>query len=331
MKIPKFLSLFKRFKPYVRWFILALTFGFILHTLRVNWQQILTVRFSPHVFPKLITALGVTLLAHVWSGWVWYWIVRLLNAPVSTTWAVITYLKTNLGKYLPGNVWHFVGRVQFLRSSGAPIGVSIVGVILEPVLMAVAALALVVAILPSTFLQSLILIGILVLVHPRVLNPILSRLAKTKMKQTDFEGQPIIPKLSNYPVKPLIGEVIFVVLRGSGFLLCFLSLDVITIRDSWVILGAFSFAWLLGLVVPGAPGGLGVFEATALAVLTPQFPVEIVLGAVALYRLNSTLAEVLGAGLAFIDERWNLILARRSPEPTPSRGMISSQVTSTDA
>jgi uncharacterized membrane protein YbhN (UPF0104 family) len=38
-----------------------------------------------------------------------------------------------------------------------------------------------------------------------------------------------------------------------------------------LLLGAFSLAWLLGLVVPGAPGGLGVFEATAIALLQQRF------------------------------------------------------------
>jgi uncharacterized membrane protein YbhN (UPF0104 family) len=81
------------------------------------------------------------------------------------------------------------------------------------------------------------------------------------------------------------------------------------------LVGAFSLGWLLGLVIPGAPGGLGVFEATVLAVLTPQFPAAIVLGVVALYRLNSTLAEVLAAGLAVLDERWNAAIERRANAP----------------
>ena len=312
MKISSIKPLIRRIKPYVRWFVLALAFGFILHTLRENWQQVLTIRFTPYTFAKLTIALGVTLLAHIWSGWVWCWILRLLSAPIWGSWAIIVYLKTNLGKYLPGNVWHFVWRMQALRSGGTSTAVAITGVVLEPILMAVAALAIAIVILPSTVLQTVILVSVLTLIHPRILNPILKRLALARIQQAENTDEQItVPELRAYPVSPFIGEIVFVFFRGLGFLLCFLALDVTTFQHVWAILGAFSFAWLLGLIVPGAPGGLGVFEATALTLMPATFPTAIVLGAVALYRLNSTLAEVLGAGLAVLDEQWNRRIKRR--------------------
>jgi hypothetical protein len=99
----------------------------------------------------------------------------------------------------------------------------------------------------------------------------------------------------------------------------------------WILVGAFSLGWLLGLVVPGAPGGLGVFEATVLAVLTPRFPAAIVLGGVALYRLNSTLAELLAAGLAVLDERWNTAIEKRAQPPLAvEEGEIVPQLPSGD-
>lgn len=64
-----------------------------------------------------------------------------------------------------------------------------------------------------------------------------------------------------------------------------------------LIVGAFSLAWVLGLVVPGAPGGVGVFEGVAIALLQVSLTPERILGAVAAYRLISTLAEVLGAAV----------------------------------
>jgi hypothetical protein len=328
--MPTFKTFLSRSKPYLRWFILALTLGFILHTLRENWQQILTIRLAPDAIAKLIMALGITLLAHVWSGWVWFWIMRLLNAPVSGTWSVIVYLKTNVGKYLPGNFWHFVGRVQSLRSVGTSTGVAITGVVLEPILMALAALAIAILSLPSTPLQVVILLSVLTILHPRILNPILNRLAKTKIKESHFEGDDQIPELKAYPLRPLGGELGFVVLRGLGFILCFAAISDPTLPDLWTLLGAFSFAWLLGLVIPGAPGGLGVFEATALTLLTPTFSAAIVLGAVALYRLNSTLAEVFGAGLACLDERLNPKAKQLPPAPQRDQIAIAPKATSPD-
>lgn len=317
MTLAKFKTVFNRVKPYLRWVVLAITVSFILHTLRVNWQQVLTLRFTTFAIAKLILALGITLVAHIWSGWVWCWIIRLLNTSVSSTWAIITYLKTNLGKYLPGNVWHFVGRIQFLRNAGASTGVAITSTVLEPVLMSVAALAIVLICLPFSPLKFLLLLGALAAVHPRQLNPILNRLARLKSSQADVaEAQLNIPKLHSYPFKPLLGEIGFVILRGLGFLLCFSSLSTLSLQNAWLLMGVFSLSWLFGLVIPGAPGGLGVFEATAIALLAPEFPSAIVLGAVALYRLNSTVAEVLGAALGILDERWNARLEHQSEEPS---------------
>jgi len=55
--------------------------------------------------------------------------------------------------------------------------------------------------------------------------------------------------------------------------------------------------------VPGTPGGVGVFEATALALLEQKFSPGIVLSAVAFYRLISVLAESFAAGLALLHEK----------------------------
>ena len=301
-------SLISRFNPYLRWVILASTLGFLLHSLRQNWQQVLTLQLTAHAIANLLTATGVTLLAHIWSGWVWYWVICLLDTSVGGSWSVIVYLKTNVAKYLPGNVWHFWGRIQSLKDAGTSTSVAITGVVLEPLLMAAAALGIIVLNQASVTFQSLILLAVLIGVHPRVLNPILKRLTTAKLKQsklaTAFSGV----ELHHYPWRPLLGEVLFVLIRGSGFLLAFAALEPVSLQHWGMILGSFSLAWLLGLIVPGAPGGLGVFEATALALLTPQFSGAIVLGTVTLYRLVSTIAEALGAGLAVIDEHWNLAL-----------------------
>ncbi|MEL6383681.1 MAG: UPF0104 family protein [Cyanobacteria bacterium J06626_18] len=297
--------LIQRLKPYLRWGILALTLAFLIHTLRQNWQEVLTLRFTAHAIALLLIATGITLLAHIWSGWVWHWVMRLLDAPVSATWSVITYLKTNLAKYLPGNIWHFVGRIQSLRARGTTTGVAVTGVVLEPLLMAAAALAVIVVSQPSAILKAVILLGVLIGVHPRILNPVLQRMTTTKLKQADLIAEDATLGLRHYPIKPLLGEVVFVLARGMGFLIALSTLTPVSLQDSLFVVGNFSLAWLLGLVVPGAPGGLGVFEATALALMDPHFSAAVVLGAVALYRLISTIAESLAAGLVVIDERWN--------------------------
>lgn len=290
-------------KRYLRWVIVAAAIAFLAHTLAGHWAEVTAVRLRTHGLSLLSVALLVTLLAHSWSGWVWGWILQALQQPVEGSWSTPVYLKTNLLKYLPGNVWHFYGRVRALGEIGVAKGPAIVGVVLEPLLMAAAALLLGLA-SPTRYWPGQILVLSLVLgaIHPLWLNPIVNRLGQAKVKgdEADF----LAPTgLQSYPLKPLVGELGFVLLRGIGFGLVITAVSPLP-PPLWLpVVSLFSLAWLAGLVIPGAPGGLGVFEAIAVTLLQDTLSSGVVLSAVALYRLVSTLAEATGAGLAVLGQR----------------------------
>jgi hypothetical protein len=316
----------KRFKPLLRWAILGGCLFFVGQALRNNWQQVSSIRLEPAGWACLAIALGVTLLAHLWAGWVWARILREFRQPVNGIAMIQAYLKTNIAKYLPGNIWHYYGRITAATKAGASLEAATVSVLLEPLLMAAAALLMTLLCsqqifaqygLPILALQWLGLLGTLALVHPKVLNPVIQRLGKLKRQNAKLTGtiasnpiaaksialKPIGFKLRHYPLVPFWGELVFLLLRGMGFLLTVLAVHPITFGQLPLLLSAFSLAWLLGLVVPGAPGGIGVFEATAIALLHGTFSVVIVLSVVAFYRLISILAEVGGAGLAGLDQQ----------------------------
>ncbi|WP_159783619.1 lysylphosphatidylglycerol synthase transmembrane domain-containing protein [Sodalinema gerasimenkoae] len=306
-------SLLRRLKPYLRWFILGATLFFLLQTLYQHWSEVSQIRLRPQGGGWLVASLGLTLLAHTWSGWVWGWILREFNQPVSQSWATRVFLKTNIAKYLPGNIWHFYGRIregQKAELSGVAVTAS---VLLEPLLMAAATLPVVLFAVGESrgWLGGLALVAVCVGIHPRFLNPILEWVAQLKLKgkslpngdSTSDESPPSKEfRIRRYPLRPLMGEFLFVGLRTSGFLLVWLAIAPISLLDLPLLFGGFSFAWLLGLVVPGAPGGVGVLEATAVSVLGTRFPMGTVLAAVTVYRLMSVIAEAAGAAIALLWE-----------------------------
>ncbi|MGB3788576.1 MAG: lysylphosphatidylglycerol synthase domain-containing protein [Phormidesmis sp.] len=306
----KIKSLLTHLKPYLRWAILGGTLFFIVKTLKDHWQEVTDIQFTAQALWMMTLAFVVTLMAHVWSGWVWHWILILFDQPLSGFWSTPVYLKTNVAKYLPGNVWHFFGRVRALQSVGAPTGVAVLGVVMEPLLMAVA--ALIIASLTGGQLvgienhfggrlgQIAVLSLALVSVHPRVFNPILQTLGRAKAKAQRLDFAAGENTLRAYPGRALLGEVGFVLLRSLGFIAIVLAFQPISLESAQILLAAFSLAWLLGLIVPGAPGGIGVFEATAISLLDGQFAVAIILTSVAVYRLISVLAEVSAAGIAYL-------------------------------
>ncbi|MGV2828291.1 lysylphosphatidylglycerol synthase domain-containing protein [Myxosarcina sp. GI1(2024)] len=296
-------------KPYLRWFILGGTLFFLGKTFKERWQEIIAVELSDGDYFLLLIALLVTLLAHLWSGWVWIWILNIFQHTLKTWQGIRIYLITNIAKYLPGNIWHFYGRITAVARNGGSLGTASFSVLLEPLLLAAAALSLCLIStglgwLSSGFdfkvigLQIASLLIVLVGIHPFFLNFILLRLSRSKSKIPRIKS-----RLQHYPISPFLGEIGFLLFRGTGFLATLMAFKTVAIAQIPQLISAFSFAWLLGLIVPGAPGGIGVFEATIIAALDrPQFPTAIMLTTVAFFRVISILAEAIAAGVAWLYE-----------------------------
>jgi uncharacterized membrane protein YbhN (UPF0104 family) len=301
-------------KKILRWMILGGTLFFLGKALKDHWLEVTNIQIDATGWAILAIATGVTLLAHTWAGWIWTWVLLELNQPVESSQFIQIYLKTNIAKYLPGNVWHHYGRIVAAKNATGSTGAATLSVVLEPVLMAAAALIIVIVFgtqftVANTntvwqILQLLCLVVILCALHPRFLNPVIRFVHNLKAKKLDKDSNSSNNlKIERYPLRPLLGELGFLGLRSAGFILTIFALGPLHSSQIPLLLGAFSFAWLLGFVVPGAPGGLGVFEATALALLQHHFPAALVISAIALYRLISIIAETVGAGLAWLDER----------------------------
>ncbi|MBD2727467.1 flippase-like domain-containing protein [Nostoc sp. FACHB-892] len=301
-------------KKFLRWIILGGTLFFLGKALKDNWIGVTAIRIDGVGWAIIAIATGVTLLAHTWAGWIWTWILQELNQPVSSPQFIQVYLKTNIAKYLPGNIWHHYGRIVAAKNANISAGAATLSVLLEPLLMLAAAL-IIIALCSNQFaavnttvvlqiLQLLSLAVVLCAIHPRFLNPVIRFLYKLKAKKSATSTEQTVPfNLKSYPLRPLLGELGFMVLRATGFILTMFALGSLSVNQIPLLLGAFSCAWLLGFVIPGAPGGLGVFEATAYELLQHHFPSALVFSAIALYRLISILAETAGAALACLDER----------------------------
>jgi uncharacterized membrane protein YbhN (UPF0104 family) len=112
---------------------------------------------------------------------------------------------------------------------------------------------------------------------------------------------PVIP---GYPWPPLLAQLVFVLLRFSGFACCVLAFELQGSLEWSGWLAGFALAWTAGLVVPGAPGGLGVFEAVLLLRLGMAVPEAQLLAVAISYRAVVTLGDLLADGVARLDRRW---------------------------
>jgi len=299
-----------RLKPYLRWVILGGTLFFLAKTLKDRGAEVMALEITGASWFWLFISLCITMLAHIWSGWVWIGILRELGQRVPVVWGLRVYLRTNIAKYLPGNVWHFYGRVAAVKEKNISLSIGTLSVLMEPLLMAAGALILALVgygEILGQFWPVLGLVGVLAGLHPRFFNPVVGFVGKLKLgrspgPESGLKPNYEPPQIRRYPILPLLGEMGFLLLRGSGFVLAVMAMlppsQHLTMEVLPVVFGGFSMSWLLGLVVPGAPGGVGVFEATAVGLLQTHLPTGVLLGAIAFYRLISILAEAVTAALA---------------------------------
>ena len=261
----------------------------------------------------LLLGLGLTWLSILINGLAWRVVLGWLGSVPEDLAVVPLFVRSNLLKYLPGGIWHLVERVRLLRPSmgGGP---ALAGVILDPLLIVAASCLMLMA---GGWQNGLVLLAPIpaLMLLPSWREPILQRLERSKAAQLQMAGdQPLEIEgsgRSGYPWSPLVAELTFVVCRFSGFFCCVQAFNLAQPAPSqW--LAAFGLAYAVGLVVPGAPGGLGVFEATLLLRLGGGVAEAPLLAVVLSYRLISTLADVVAVGSFRVDRSIAGWLARRN-------------------
>jgi len=98
--------------------------------------------------------------------------------------------------------------------------------------------------------------------------------------------------ISFFPTKALIFEIGFVLSKFIGFYICLNTFYESNTLNIIFLLVIFSLSWSLGLVVPGAPGGVGVFEACLLLFVGKSIPQNIIIISLVYFRVISTSADL---------------------------------------
>jgi hypothetical protein len=301
-----------------RW-ISLLSLGFLLAALLSHGPQVLALAPDPQGWLWLVLGVGISLLSLIGSALLWGVVLQWLGQRPGLQLLVQAYLLTNARKYLPGGIWHLASRVQMLRQgqlTTAPLAapLALVAVLLDPLLAAVAALALVVCGGWQGGLAPLALVPLLLL-WPRWLAPLLGWLERRKaaalglasdlepgqLEPGQLEAVPALP--AQPPWRALLLALAFVLLRFGGFACCVMALDLQPALGWGGWLAGFALAWTAGLVVPGAPAGLGVFEVVLLLRLGVVLPEPPLLALAISYRLVVSLADAIAAATAAADQR----------------------------
>ena len=264
----------------------------------VLWQ-ILGSGWSPpdgfdgrRILPAIALAAGLYALLCLLQAIGWWWLTGVYGerrpmAPTAAVWA-----RTQIAKYLPGNVFHYVGRQALGRRLGLGHEALVASHLLEVISLLAAAAMIGAGGAIATHSPALATVSLPVVATAATVGLLAWPVADAALRRLPFTAKRMtaLPKLSVTRAGRLLLPALAchaAFLIGTGLLLLLLLRAAgPTAVGPMDVLWVYALAWVAGLLTPGAPGGLGVRE----AVLT------LGLGS----ALGSGTAAALALGLRFV-------------------------------
>ena len=203
---------------------------------------------------------------------------------------------TQLGKYLPGGIWHFAGKFGFYKVKGISAKKTAQAMVIENLwLLSSAGVVGVAALLVSS--KETVCQYLKFLCAPGIANAVAWAIpalwvAGLLVFEYIFFGKQKI-NLGEFS-SALVFLVFIWLIYGLSFWLIFPPNGGHLLQ----VVGAFSLSWLLGYVTVFAPGGIGVREVLLTVLLGAFFKSGEVAIYAAIHRLLWILAEVLLGGLS---------------------------------
>lgn len=218
-------------------------------------------------------------------GLVWPYLLRRLGTPAPFSWIGL-FFKSQLGKYLPGSVWQYAGRVGLAHSRGVPVQRGLISIAAEIAYSSVAAAAASSLVLGSVAAAG-ILAGLGILLVVALAFPL--RLSERKSVDSALRAGPVAVVL----------YLLVWTLYGVAFWATGRALFAVPASDLARYVGVFALAWLAGLVAVFAPGGIGVREAVIAALLAGRLGQADAIVLAGTSRVVLTVVDLVAAAVSF--------------------------------
>lgn len=255
----------------------------------------------------LLVALLIYLAAYVPMSLAWTLLARRCGAQALPGPLLRVFLVSQIGKYLPGNVGHLLGRAWMAQRIGVPVGTTAMALTLEMagVLSAGALLAFATGLAaPATGDH---LARYLPFVAAGLAAMLLAALLVLSRKRVTARA----PAVGAFCLALVCYLLVFALLAAAHGVMLGMISGIWTASALIQLTAAVLFSWLVGFLVPGAPAGLGLREISLMALLAGVYPAATVAFAVAAMRL----VTMTGDGIACLA---GLVLI---PGPAPQRAV----------
>jgi uncharacterized membrane protein YbhN (UPF0104 family) len=295
-----------RLRKVLQYLVLAVIAFFLGRALYGNWEEVRTYQRS-FDYPLLALSLGVMLASLSLYAWQWKFSLQKLRAAIGFLKVLRIYFVANLGRYIPGKIWQFVGWFYLLEQEGVSPVQTLTSMAINQVLQNMTGLALAFVVLTSLhaaelserLLPFLVLIPLgLMVVQPPVLETLLNGAMRL------FKREPVTIELSPWDLTFFTSVHLLIWLcYGLAFYLFIRALYPVPLERLPALAGIFAGAWVIGFLSFLAPGGLGVREGILVYLLGFYLPSHVAIVVTLLSRLWVTAAELMGLALAFgLDE-----------------------------
>jgi hypothetical protein len=222
--------------------------------------------------------------ANMLLGLAWYAILKFLGVGnVGRVWATKVYGLSQLAKYVPGNIFHLAGRQAYGMAAGIAAMPLAKSSALELGLIATSGGMFAVLLAPFVFPSVTPVVSAFLFIIATVVLSLLLRYF-----------------VSYSLAWALLWQTVFLVISGCIFvwILTVVSHDQLESLSLPFLCGAYVIAWLVGLVTPGAPAGIGIREAVLLFLLGNTLPHADLLLAVLLGRIVTVLGDIIYFGIS---------------------------------
>jgi uncharacterized membrane protein YbhN (UPF0104 family) len=252
----------------------------------------------------LVTVLGFAAVVYI-SSFAWKQILQFLYGKKIVYGEIReVYVKSNVGKYIPGNFMHFAGRNMLGKKLGFSHFDMALSTVTEMLTLVITACFWALVLDFQSFTQA-VTHSFKVVNHILLIAIFVAAIAAVAAVVIFAAKKGYIQKLRKLFTKGffklfsmLFGIYSFTLIVPGIFLVMIYTQVFGTspsIHTVLLTIAAYIISWVLGYIVPGAPGGLGVREA-AFTLILGTSPITVV--AIILHRI----ASILGDALAFLIE-----------------------------
>jgi len=298
------------FKAALKWVITLAIFVFLGKMVWDHWSQIKDTSFTLQPFPFILSTF-IFAFSYLIQVWAWYLITLRLKIALSFRETIKSWFYSQLGKYLPGKIWLFLGRIYAYESNGKPKKLVSVALYIEMMTVVMAGgiifLAALVLFEETRLFYSgkqlwwlvLLFIFAFASIHPRVLQKIMNGVLVL------LKREPISLSVFYWDILwILIVCIVAWLVGGLGFYLFVDSIYPVAFQFVLFLTGALAISSTLGLIAIFAPSGLGVREGALVYLLSFMMATPVAVIISILTRLWMTMIEIGLIGMIYLFQQF---------------------------